>query len=124
MHDEGEVLARLEEVNLFFQQQAVGAEVDVLLARDQAFDDLDDARVHERLAAGDADHRGAALVDRVKALLRREFLFEDVAGILDLAAAGAGEVAAHQRLKHQDDREVLAALELLADDVGRNRPHL
>ena len=37
---EGQVLAGLEQVELLFQQQRVGAEVDVLLARDQAFDDL------------------------------------------------------------------------------------
>ena len=43
---ERQVLARLEQVDLFLQQQRVGAEVDVLLARDQALDDLVDLRVH------------------------------------------------------------------------------
>ena len=110
---EGEVLARLEQVELFLQQQRVGAEVDVLLPRDQPFDDFVDLRVQQRLAAGDANHRRAALVDRLEALLRRELLLEDVGGILDLAAAGAGEVAAEQRLEHQHQRIPLAPRELL-----------
>ena len=77
---EGQVLARLEEVDLFLQQQRVGAEVDVLLARHQAFDDLVDLRVHQRLAAGDGDHRGAALVHRPEALLGGELRFRMWAG--------------------------------------------
>ena len=67
---EGQVLARLEEIDLFFQQQRVGAEVNVFLARDQAFDDLVDLRMHQRLAAGDGDHGGAALVDGAETLFR------------------------------------------------------
>ena len=46
VHAEGQVLARLEEVDLFLQQQRVGAQVDVLLPRHQALDDLVDLRVH------------------------------------------------------------------------------
>ena len=113
VHVDGErqILARLEEVDLFLEQQRVGAEVDVLLARDQAFDDLVDLRMHQRLAAGNGDHRRAALVDRAKALLGREVLLEHVRGILDLAAAGAGQVAAKQRLQHQHQRIALAALD-------------
>ena len=41
---EGQILAGLEEMNLLFQQQGVGAEIDIFLARDQAFDDLADLR--------------------------------------------------------------------------------
>ena len=69
---EGEVLAGREQVELFLEQQGVGAEVDVLFAGDQAFDDLLDLRVQQRLAAGDGDHRRAAFVDGVEALLRAE----------------------------------------------------
>ena len=121
---ECQVLARLEQVDLFLEQQRVGAEVDVLLARDQAVDDLGDLRMHQRLAAGDGHHRRAALVDRAEALLGREVLLEHVRGILDLAAAGASQVAAEQRLQHQHQRIALAAVELLLQDVGRDRPHL
>ena len=48
------ILARLELVEFFFQQQRVRAEVNVFLARDQAFDDLRNLRMHQRLAARDA----------------------------------------------------------------------
>ena len=57
MDGERQILAGLEQVKLFLQQQRVGAEVDVFLARDQAFHDLGDLRMHQRLAAGDGDHR-------------------------------------------------------------------
>ena len=78
----------------------------------------------QRLAAGDGDHGRAALVDRAEALLGREVLLEHVRGILDLAAAGAGQVAAEQRLQHQHERVALAPLEALLQDVRRDRPHL
>ena len=121
---EGEVLAGLEQVDLFLQQQGVGAEVDVFLARDQAFDDFLDLRMHERLAAGDADHRSAAFFDGLEALLGREVLLEDVRGVLDLAAAGAGQVAAEERLEHEHQRIALTSLQLLLQDVSSDRPHL
>ena len=111
VHVDGErqILARLEEIDLLFQQQRVGAQVDVLLARDQALDDLVDLRMHQRLAAGNGDHRRAALVHRAEAFLRREVLLEHVRRILDFAAAGARQVAAKQRLQHQHQRIALAA---------------
>src|SRR5664280_897699 len=62
VHRERQVLAGLEQVNLLFEQQSVGAQVDVLLARDQAVDDLGDLRMHQRLAAGNGHHRRTALV--------------------------------------------------------------
>ena len=52
----------------------------------------------------------AALIDRAEALLGREVLLQNVGRILDLAAAGAGQVAAEQRLQHQHQRVALAAL--------------
>ena len=121
---EGEVLAGLEEVQLFLEQQRVGAEVDVFLARDQAFDDLVDLRVHQRLAAGDGDHGRAAFVDGLEAFLGRKVLLEDVGRILDFAAARAGQIAAEQRLEHEHQRVAPAALEALLEDVGCYGPHL
>ena len=56
MDAESKVLARLEEVDFLLEQQGVGAEVDVLLARHQPFHDLVDLGVHKRFAARDADH--------------------------------------------------------------------
>ena len=107
---EGEVLARLEQRDLFLEQQRVGAEVDVFLARDQAFDDLVDLRMHQRFAAGDGDHGRAAFVDGFKTFFGRKVFLENVRRILDLAAARAGQVAAEQRLQHQDQRVALASL--------------
>ncbi len=121
VHAEGQVFAGLEEIDFFLQQQGVGAEVNVFLAGDQAFDDLADLRVHQRLAAGDGDHGGAAFVDGAEAFFGGEVLLQDVGGVLDLAASGAGQVAAEQRFEHEDQRILLAAGELLAQDIARRR---
>jgi len=55
--------------------------------------------------------------DRVHALLHRHALVQDLIGIIDLAAAGAGQVAAEQRLQHQHQR-VLLARQLLLHHIG------
>jgi len=110
---EGQVFAGLEEVELFFEEQRVGAEINVFLARDEAFDDLVNLRVHQRLAARDGNHRRAALVYGFEALFRRQFCFQDVGGILNFSAAGAGQVAAEERLELEDERVAFAPSELL-----------
>ena len=124
MDGEGEVLGGRELRQAALEFERVGAEVDVLLARDEAVDDFDDLRMEQRLAAGDGDHGRAALFDGAEALLGRELLFEDVGRILHLAAAGAGQVAAEERLEHEHQRIALVAVEPLLEDVGCNRPHL
>ena len=43
-------------------------------------DDLADLPVDQRLAAGNGDHRRAALVDRVEAFLHRRCLFKIASG--------------------------------------------
>src|SRR5579871_3148119 len=96
---EGEVFARLEEMELFFEQQRVGAEIDVLFARDEPLDDFVDLGMHQRLAAGDGDHRRAALIYGFEAFFRAKFFLQNVRGILDLAAARTSEVAAEERLE-------------------------
>ena len=80
--------------------------------------------MHERLAAGDGDHGRAAFVDRAETFFRSEIVLQDVGGVLDLAASGAGQVAAEQGLEHEHERILLAPGELLAQDIGRNSPHL
>ena len=124
MDGEGEVLGRRELRQAALEFERVGAEVDVLFARDEAVDDLDDLRMQQRLAAGDGDHGRAAFFDGGEALLGRELLLEDVRRILHLAAAGAGQVAAEERLEHEHKRIALVAREPLLEDVGCNRPHL
>ncbi len=44
--------------------------------------------------------------------------------MLNLAAAGAGQIAAKQRLEHQHQRIALHAAQLLAQHVGGDGPHL
>ena len=114
VHGPGEERVRLEQVDLLFEQQRVGAEIDEFLAGDQALDDLLDLAVQQRLAAGDDDDRRAAFVDRFEALGDAEPLVQDRVGIVDLAAAGAGQVAAEQRLQHQHER--------IAPDAAQMRP--
>ena len=117
MHGEEQIGRRLEQVQLLLQQQRVGAQRDELLARHDALDDLADLLVDERLAAGDGDHRRAALVDGVEAFLYRKSLVQDRVGIVDLAAPEAGEIAAEQRLQHQHERVALAPREALLEYV-------
>ncbi len=64
------------------------------------------------------DHGRAALFNGGEALLGRELLFEDVRRILHLAAAGAGQVAAEERLEHQHKRIALVAGEALLEHVS------
>src|SRR5262249_6908126 len=115
MHAEREVPGRREDPGLqfFLQENGVGAEIDVLVSRDQLHDQTTDVGIHERLAAGNRYHRRAALLDRGEALLDRQVLSQNLRRILDLAAARAGEIASEQRLEHEDERITLAAGELL-----------
>src|SRR5207302_95867 len=83
-----------------------------------------DLRMHQRLTTGDGDHRRAALFHGGKTLFRREVFLEDVRGILDLAASGAGQVAAEERLQHEDERVALASRKLLLEHIARDGPHL
>jgi hypothetical protein len=126
VHAEREVLRGREEagLELLLQEDGVGAQIDVLAARDQLLGETADVGVHQRLAAGDRDDRSAALVHRRQALLDRQVLFQDLGRVLDLAAAGAREIAAEQRLEHEHQRIALPAGKLLPDDIGRHRPHL
>ena len=124
VHAEGQVLTRLEEMNLFFQQQGVGAEIDIFLARHQALDDLTDLRMHERLAAGDRHHGRSAFVNRAKTFFGRKIFLQNVRRVLNLAASGAGQVAAEQRLEHQHERILLAPGKLLPQHITRHSPHL
>ena len=124
MDGEGEVLRRREFGQTALEFERVGAKVDVFLARDKAVDDFDDLRMEQGLAAGDGHHGRAALFDRGKALFGRELLLEDVRRILHLAAAGTGQVAAEERLQHQDERIALVAGKALLQYVRGNRPHL
>ena len=80
MHREEQIRRRLEQMQLLLQKQRIGAQRDEFLARDDAFDDLADLLVDQRLAARDGDHRRAALVDGVEAFLTERRLFRMASG--------------------------------------------
>lgn len=69
------------------------------------------------LAASDGDGGCAAFVDRIHALLIGQALVQDLIRIIDLAAAGTGQVTTEQRLQHQHQR-IFAAGEVLLHDIG------
>src|SRR5579884_2027665 len=77
---ERQVLARLEQINLLFQQQRIGAEVDVLLALHETGDNLVNLRMQQWLATRNRHRRCAALFDSLEALLGRELHFQHVPG--------------------------------------------
>ena len=116
----------------FGQQDGVRAQIDELLARHDAGDDLRHLLVDQRLAAGDRDHRRAALIHRAQRVRDAHPLLQDLLRIIDLAAAGAGQIALEQRLQHQHQRITLLAAQFAAGDVAadtirlnqRNTPKL
>src|SRR5262245_57943877 len=120
----GEGRMWLEVVDPLGQQQRVGAQDHKFLAREETFDDARNLAMEQRLATGDRDDRCAAFVDRRHALVVRQALIEDLVGIVDLAATGAGEVAAKQRLQHQHERIALAAGNVLAQHVSPDMSRL
>ncbi len=120
----GEVGAWAVLIDLLLEQQRVGADDREFLARNDALDDLCQISVQERLAARHDDHRRAAFIDRGQRVLNRDTLVENGVGIVDLAAAGASEVAAEQRLEHQHERIALAAGQVLPDDIGADSCNL
>src|ERR1700693_339292 len=107
-------------MQLLLEQQRGGAKRDERLTRNDAFDDPTDLAMDERLAAGNSYHRRAAFVDRVEAVLDRQTLVEDRVRIIDLAAADASEIAAEQRLQHQNERIAFAAHDPLLEEIGRD----
>ena len=124
MDRERQIPGRREQIELLLQEQRVGAEIDVFAARDDGGDHVADLAVDERFAAGDRDDRRAAFLDRGERLVKADPPVEDGLGIVDLAASGAGQVAAEQRLQHQHQRIAADAAEPLAEDIGPDTPLL
>src|SRR5205823_13794990 len=87
------------------------------LLRDKAAHDFANLLVDQRLAARDRDHRRSALFGSIPTLLRRHAAIEDGIGIVDLAATGARQIAAKQRLQHQHEWITFAAKQLLLEHV-------
>src|SRR4029077_20686465 len=120
MYREREIRRRRVLIELLLEQERVRAEIDELLARDDALDYLRHILVDQRLAARYRHDGRAALVDGLERVLDRHALAQDLVRIVDLAAPRAREVALEQRLEHQHERIALVALELLLEDVARD----
>ena len=120
----GEIGARLVLIDLLFEQQRIGAHDRKFLARNDALDDLWQVFMQQRLAARHDDHRRAALIDRGQRILNGDAFVENGVGIVDLAAAGASEIAPEQRLEHQHQRIALAAGQVLPNDIGADSYNL
>jgi len=103
--------------HLGVEQQAVGAQVDVTLARDDRVDERRQLRVERRLAAAQRDGGRPALIDGGQAGLERQAIGE-LTGVTFDRAADAREVACVQRLQHQHEREALVAAQRLLDLIA------
>ena len=73
---------------------------------------------------GNRNHRRAALLDRLEALFRSQVHFQNMRRVLNLAASGAGQIAAEQGFEHQDQRIPLVPGRALAEHITHDRPHL
>src|ERR1700722_9733940 len=124
MNRPGEIGARLVLIDLLLEQQRIGAHDRKFFARNDALDDLRQIPVQQRLAARHDDHGRPALIDRGQRVLNRDAFVKNSVRIVDLAAAGASEVAPEQRLEHQHERIALAASEMLANDIGADSYNL
>ncbi len=111
-------------VDFLLEQQGVGADGHEFAAPEGALDDLGQFLVEQRLAAGDHHDRRAAFLDRPETFVDRQALVQDLVGIIDLAAAGAGEIATEQGLEHENERIALAPRKMLADHIGADFRHL
>ena len=121
---EGEEFGGLKEVEFAFEEESVGAEINIFFPGDEALDNFIDLGVDEGFPAGNGDHGGTAFIGGGPALFRGEALAKDVVGVLDFAATGAGKVATEEGLEHEDERVVFVPAQLLPENVGGNGPCL
>ena len=106
------------------EKERIRAEVDVLLAFDQLFDEFRYVGVEQRFSAWNRDHGSAAVIDRLQGVLETHIPLQDVGWILNLAASGTSQVATEQRLQHEYQRIVFLPRDLLLEHIARYGPHL
>jgi hypothetical protein len=121
---EGQVWRGLILVDVLREQYRVGAEVDEFLALHDAGDDLRHLLVNQGFAARNGDDGRAAFVHGLERILDTHPLLQDLLRIVDLAAAGAGQVALEQRLEHEHQGVSLVAPELAPGEVFCDPIHL
>ena len=115
---EGQEFGRFEKIEFLFEQQRIGAQIYVFFAFDEFLDDLAHFLVQQWFATGNRDHRRAAFLDRLDTFGDRHAAVQNFVGIIDLAAAGAGEVAAEQGLQHQDQGIAVLSFQTLLEYVA------
>ena len=106
------------------QQDRIGAQIDELLARDDAGDNLRHFLVNQRLSAGNGDDGRAAFIDRAQCVFHADPFLQDFLGIVDFPAAGTGEIALKQGLQHEHQRIALVAAKLAPGDITGDLVHL
>src|ERR1039457_5649246 len=94
-------------VDVFGEQNRVGAQIYKFFARNDAGDDLRHFPVNQRFPAGNGHHRRAAFVDRAQRIFDADALLQDFLRVIDLAASGTGQIVLEQRLQHEHQRVAL-----------------
>ena len=115
---------RLVFVDVLGEQDGVGAQIDEFLALHDAGDDLRHFLVDQRLASRNGHDGGAALVHGLQRVLDAHALLQDLLRIVDLAAAGAGQVALEQGFQHEDQGISLVAPQFAPGEIFRDPIHL
>ena len=89
----------------------------MLAAVHQLGQQLKDRGIEQGLAAGNGDHRRAAVLHGLQALLQGEGLSQSFPVLLDAAAPLAGQIALVSGLEHQDQGEFFLTPEALLHEV-------
>src|SRR5512146_2837937 len=119
MNIEAEAVIRLEVIESLANEHPVCTQDHVPLTIDQRRDEFPDVLVDKRLAATDRNDRRATVVGGLQTLLDGDNLADRALVFAYAPAAGTGEIAGMQRLKHQYERKLFSSGELLLDDVLR-----
>ena len=85
----GEILGRFKKIDLSFEKEGVGAEINIFFPGNESIDDFIDLGMDERFTARYGDHGGAALIRGRPALFGGQAFIENVVGVLDFAAPRA-----------------------------------
>jgi hypothetical protein len=102
----------------------VTGRVKIPLLLDQPTDNLGHLRMDHRFATGNTNDRGATFHSRRQTLFNRKPLIQHMIRILNLPAAGAGQITSEERLQHQHERIPLHPAQLLGEHILRDSCHL
>ena len=109
---------RLELRQLLFQNLSVCTQINMLSLFERFFDQFDNVRIDQRLAAADADYRRAAFVDGLQTFVNRQHFAHAVFEFPNSTAPGAMQIAQEKRFQHQNQRESFNSLTLTRHDIS------